>query len=253
MAAVLATGGVLGHRSAAGLWGLRPDQSSRVHVTVPRRVGRARPGLVVHTTRYLPAEELTTCEGILCTSVARTLIDLAGVLNERQLRRALEQALVLRIFDRRALDAALARAGGRGGTGMLRSLLTDLVDEPPLLRSELERRVWDLIVDNRLKRPVANGFVEGYEVDFHWADERLIIEVDGRAAHDHALAFTADRRRDFDLARAGWEVVRLTWHQVVVDPEPLVAWLRWRLGEGAARARPSGRAARPRRPARQPQ
>jgi hypothetical protein len=50
MAAVLACGerGLLSHRPAAILWGLRESGGPRVDVTTTRRVGRGRAGIRVH-------------------------------------------------------------------------------------------------------------------------------------------------------------------------------------------------------------
>ncbi|MGD8194676.1 endonuclease domain-containing protein [Herbiconiux sp. P18] len=47
--------------------------------------------------------------------------------------------------------------------------------------------------------------------------ERLVIEVDGSAWHSGHAAFAADRRRDLELARLGYLVVRLSYSQVVHD------------------------------------
>jgi very-short-patch-repair endonuclease len=175
---------------------------------------------------------VATCEGIPCTSPARTLVDLAAVATPRELKRALEQSLHLRIFDRRAMDATLGRATGRRGAGMLRRMLDELLDEPPVLKSELERAFLDLVREARLPRPIVNGYVAGHEVDFHWPTERLVVEADGRAAHGHALAFEEDRRRDLELASAGWQVVRVTWRQVTEEPERVTAMLAQTIAGG---------------------
>ena len=46
-----------------------------------------------------------------------------------------------------------------------------------------------------LPQPQSNGFVEGMEVDLHWPEHRLIVEIDGHATHDHRRAFETDRVR----------------------------------------------------------
>jgi predicted transcriptional regulator of viral defense system len=75
MAAVLACGpkAVLSHRSAAGLWGLRPDNRRKSDISLPSPSARARKGIEVHRSVTLAAEDLTTVDGIPCTSVARTI------------------------------------------------------------------------------------------------------------------------------------------------------------------------------------
>jgi hypothetical protein len=70
-----------------------------------------------------------------------------------------------------------------------------------------------------LPRPRVNTLVEGYEVDFFWPEQRLIIETDGGATHATLTAFRNDRRRDLALKLAGYEEVRLTWADVVHHPD----------------------------------
>ena len=95
---------------------VRPP-SGDIEVIVPRAGGRRRRGITVHGTRSLYPTEIGLCEHIPCTTPARTLVDLAAVLDRRRLRRALERSIELRLFDGEAMDAALARARGRRGTG----------------------------------------------------------------------------------------------------------------------------------------
>jgi very-short-patch-repair endonuclease len=231
MAAVLACGPgtVLSHRHAAALLGLLTVGSRRIEVTTPRLGAGHRAGIVVHRTRRLPPDETATCERIPCTTFARTLVDLAGCEGERRLRRALEQSLVLRLFDLTAMNAALERSRGRAGTGTLRRVLAEVADEPPFTRSELERLLLELLRKASLPMPVVNGLVLTYEVDFHWPHHRLIVEADSRGFHAHALAFQQDRQRDLDLELAGWHVLRITWRQVLAEPERVAALLRARL------------------------
>ena len=224
-------------RAAAALLDLRHSPSGPIDVTIPRGGGRRRPGIAIHVTRSLDPTEVTVREGIPLTTPARTLVDLAAVLPPRALARALEQAVILRIFDGVALDAALARSRGRRGIGALRRLLAELEDEPAPTRTELERRFLELVRGAGLPTPVVNAHLAGYEVDFHWPRQRLVVETDGRATHATPYAFERDRRRDLDLSLAGWQVLRVGWRQVVEQPGRVAAALRARLPPG-----PAGRA-----------
>lgn len=228
VAAVLACGdgAVLSHRSAAAQWDLRAQSSGPVEVSLAGAGGRRREGIRVHTPRDLRPEDVTELDGIPCTSLPRTFVDLAAVLRARELRRALERSLILRVFDMRAMDAVLARANGRRGVGTLRRLVAELSDDPPPTRSELERRFLDLVRAASLPSPITNALVCGYEVDFHWPQAKLVVETDGAATHDMATAFHRDRRRDLDLELAGWHVIRITWRQLLDEPERIVALLR---------------------------
>ena len=133
----------------------------------------------------------------------------------------------------RRIIAALERATGSPGTGILRRLLAEAADEPPFTRSELERIFLELVCTANLPLPVVNGLVLTHEVDFHWPQHKLIVEVDSRAFHAHALAFQRDRQRDLDLELAGWHVLRVAWRQVVEEPGRVTALLRSRLATRA--------------------
>jgi very-short-patch-repair endonuclease len=210
---------------------LRPIGSGLLDVTVPRRgTTRHRPDIAIRTTRSLPPEDVAVRDRIPCTSVARTLLDLAGIVTPRVLDRALEQSMVLRLYDHGAVMRALERANGRRGAGMLRQCVAKLTEEPLGTRSELERRILELIRDAGLPRPVANVRVAGFEVDLCWLDQRFIVEADGRRTHDTPQAFERDRQRDLELGARGWQVIRITWRQLVERPEQIVAALRTALG-----------------------
>ena len=45
--------------------------------------------------------------------------------------------------------------------------------------------------------------------------DRLVVEVDGRAWHSGPLAYSEDRRRDLELVRQGYLVLRLSYGQVM--------------------------------------
>lgn len=67
LAVVLAAGdgAVLSHRSAAGLWGLRPSGGSFVELTAPGRGGVARRrGRILHRSQDLPLAERTVERGV---------------------------------------------------------------------------------------------------------------------------------------------------------------------------------------------
>ena len=84
-AAVLACGGVdaavLSHRTAAAAWDLRPLSSGKLDVTTMRR-GASTATLRVHQGRTIdPLDDVVRqADGLPVTSMARTLVDLAGVL-----------------------------------------------------------------------------------------------------------------------------------------------------------------------------
>lgn len=229
MAAVLASGqlAILSHRAAAALSGLRHASSGPVDVTVPSAGGRRRRGITLHVTRSLPSSDVTTNEGIPCTTPMRTLVDLAAVSqHERELRRALERSLELNLFDRISLDAVLERSSGRRGMRMLRRVLARLPDEPPPVASELERIFLALVLAAGLPTPEVNAPIGILQADFQWPAFKVAVETDGQATHGHAIAFHRDRDRDLYLQARGWRVIRLSWRQVVDEPQRVASVLR---------------------------
>lgn len=182
MAAVLACGpgAVLSHRSAAVLWGIQRSAPRWVEVTVCGQQGRRRAGIVA-CRATLEQRERTVCHGIPVTTPGRTLIDLADILSERALQRAVDEADYLR------LDCSGFRPlPGRRGRGRVAAVLAFHRAESTRTRTDLEERFLALCRAYDLPLPEVNVHVEGYEVDFLWSDQRLIVETDGRAAHHAA-------------------------------------------------------------------
>lgn len=216
MAAVLACGpaGVLSHRAAAALWGLRPSSAS-IEVTVGTTARRV-PGLRVHRSRRLQADDITHQDRIPVTTVPRTLLDLAAVIPPDHLHKALDRAERLRLFDLGEIEAVLARARGRLGAGALRRALGAW--RPDHMRSELERR-FALVVRRRgLPPPQTNVLVDGetatHEVDAFWAEHGLAVQLDGWEFHHTRRDREHDAESDTDLELTGLRVMRLTWDDV---------------------------------------
>jgi very-short-patch-repair endonuclease len=232
LAAVLACGpqAVLSHRSAAALHGIRRDNRANTDVTLPSKSVRPRPGIEVHRSSTLNAADITTVDGIPCTTIARTLVDLGDVVSRREVERAVDRAEVLRVFDGRAVQEALARAGPRKGAGVLRSVL-DSYEQPTLTRRQLEERFLTLCRRASLPSPAVNAWITlddgvAYQADFMWREHRLIAETDGRDVHTTRKAFEHDRLRDQRLTLAGFTVVRFTWRQIADEPRRVAEALR---------------------------
>jgi predicted transcriptional regulator of viral defense system len=228
MAAVLACGeeAVLSHRSAADHLGLRPCNRATVDVSVPGRIGKERSGIDVHRATGLEELDVERTDGIPCTTVARTLLDLAATIDRTALERAVEQAEKLRIFDLAAVVEVAQRANHRRGATNLQAVLETYTPEPAFLRSELEKRFLALCRTAGLPLPQTNAFTNVHEVDFTWPDRRLMVEADSIRHHGTRAAFERDRRRDQRLTVAGWRVVRFTWRQVDDEPAAVAATLR---------------------------
>lgn len=235
MAAVLlgGDGAAASHGAAGTVWRLRRSAGGVIDVTAPRRRRTRSPVRFHHEA--LPPDEVTVERRIPVTTVPRTLLDLALVLDAHGLERAINEAEVRRLRDRLSLLDLLERHPRRAGTATLRSLLAAGLVGAGVTRSELEDRFLAFLDAAELERPglnvplrVGRGWVE---VDCLWRAQRLIVELDGRAAHATAQAFERDRARDRARQAAGWRVVRITWRQLHERPEELAlelsALLAW--------------------------
>src|SRR5436305_5903841 len=177
MAAVLATGpgALLSHGTAAAMWGLRRTGRSRIEVTT---IGRSNvPGIHIHRTRHIDGVDRATRDGLPVTSVARTLLDLAEVVNRAQLERAVDEAERRRLFDLKAMNELLLRSRGRRGLKSLRAVIANATD-PPATRSELEAEFAAFCKEAGLPQPAFKVSVAGYEVDTAWPTSKLVIELD---------------------------------------------------------------------------
>ena len=218
LAAVRAVGpdAVLSHRDAAALHGLRRCDRRSIEVTTSRHL-RPRSGIAIHQTRALHPHDRTSVAGIPVTSIPRTLLDLAAVVDRSQLRRACEEAERLRVLDTSAIQDLLARSNGRHGLFALRALLG--YDPAPTIesKSELESRFMDLIREHDLPSPRLNVLVEGFLVDAYWPAARLVVELQSYAYHSHRTAFERDHAKLARLKLAGFESLALTWRQVTTE------------------------------------
>jgi very-short-patch-repair endonuclease len=217
MAALLACGpeAALCHRSAGGVMELLLERPAIVDVAVPGNQ-RNRPGIRVH--RDHPLDQVTTSRGCRITTAAATIADLAPSLTQRELARAIEQAQILGLATREELLAALPSRRSRA--------LTTALDQPRLTRSEAERRLLELIEKARLPRPHTNVRIGPHEVDLHWPEQRLIVEVDSAEWHDDPLAQRDDKLRQAQLEAAGERVVRVTKAQARTNPRQTLQRLR---------------------------
>jgi predicted transcriptional regulator of viral defense system len=222
MAAVLAAGdgAVLSHRSAAALWGIREPARRTIELTAPRQV--RRPHLKV-CAATLPADEVTLHNGIPVTTPARTLLDLAALLDEHRLARAAERAEALRLTSPTSLAELTDRYPRRKGTPNIKRLIEDNRIMPTTTANDLERRFLTFLDASELPRPLVNETLDPYTPDFRWTSHRLIVELDGFETHGTRQAFERDRARDRQLTAQGWRVARITARQLETNPEELAA------------------------------
>ncbi len=220
-AAVLACGpdAFLCCRAAAAQRGVRPDNRTRIDVGVPRRSAAHRPGIHIHRLSDIHPDEIELTAGIPCTTLARTMLDLAAVLPVRPVERALNEAEVQGIFDLRALEEQLDRHRGHRGAATLRDALDKIAGGSTVTFSWFEEQMMQVVDAAGLPRPRVNRYIDpgdgGLPVraDFHWPRHRLVVETDGWQFHRTRAAFESNRRGDQRLALLDIRVLRFTDRQ----------------------------------------
>lgn len=223
-AALLACGedSVLSGRSALYLWGIRDAGPPDVEVTVAGRHCRKRRGIRLHLVHALDPREVRRRHGLQVTSPAWALIELAAVADLDELGDAVAQARVKRLLRAGELEAAASRGGRRAGAAAMRAFLR-AETEPAITRSRVERDFRRLFRAARLPQPKVNARVAGYEVDFLWPEQRVVLEVDSYTFHGHRRAFERDRGKTMALEDAGYHVIRVTPRQLLEEPYWVIA------------------------------
>ncbi len=203
-------GAALSHHSAAALhgWIVEPPDA-RIHLATHR--SRFSEVLVVHRTKHLERRDVVGLGRLWVTSDARTLIDLADVLEYDELRRVADR---LKELPLARLAAERERLNGRRGAGRTKRLLES---EQVRTKSELERRYVRYCTAYGVPHPShRNHWVGGHKADCVHEAERLVVELDGRAHHERRAQLREDHRRDADYQLAGYRILRLTWEELAL-------------------------------------
>lgn len=226
-------GALASHRSAAYLWDLDGSRAGRPEIVAPRhrrgRYDQAR----CHESTDLHLAGPVELDGIPCTGIARTLVDLGAVLPVERVQQSVDDAIRRGLCGWDDLLHALTMHARRGrrGVAALRSVL-DVSYGASVPDSRFNRLVERLIVESGLEPPAIEHEVRDVtgaliaRVDLAYPDLRIAIELDGRAFHLSSQAFESDRRRQNALELHGWLVLRYTWQQYKDEPWRIVADIR---------------------------
>lgn len=226
------TEALISHRAAARLWELDGVRFETIELTASQRLRTKVQWLSPHHTDALPREMRRTKNGVPVTSPARTLVDLAGTVDEDTFQRALEHALRRRIVSVPAIRRALGFVPARGkkGTGRVARLLEAGIRRPET-QSELERQALALFRRFRLPSPQCQyDVIEDNRrlavVDFAWPRVKVIVEAEGFQFHSGRETWESDIARYNVLAVHGWTVLRLTYADLQDGAEAFASSLR---------------------------
>lgn len=244
LAAVAAAGpkSVLAGRTACEIWGLVARKSG-----IPRLIEVIRPygeqttlqGLspamrntqIRVASRALTRSEVRRKAGFVVTSPARSLVDFAVRATATELRFAFLEACRLGLFNRHDVDYCFKRIAGRRGATRLRPLLSLWVPELGRIRSVLEGLFLLAWVEAGHAVPRVNEKVHGYEVDFYWPAQGVVLELDGAAYHSDPVSRSLDAKKVRDLEARGLRVVRVSYREMKDHPERVIARIEAILAE----------------------
>jgi very-short-patch-repair endonuclease len=227
-------GSAASHRAAARLWRLNGFSTAPVELST---IGTRRPfelGFRAHRVDRFILDEIVLLDRIPTTSVRKTLLDLAG-LKLKYTASALDQSLRLEMTSLSEMWALYEQewTRGRRGIAILREMLIERSDGQAPSHSEMETMMERLIRRGRLAKPrrqwpvtIPTGPIY---LDFAYPHRSLDIECDSYAWHMDREAFERDRRRDAELQRLGWTVLRFTWSQLKWQSDWVISQIRHHL------------------------
>ncbi len=219
------------HRSAAAVHGIEGYELDRFELSVPWEKKPAVNGAKVYRMTQMHLARPVVRNGIPCTGLARTILDLAAVVSRRQLDRTIDAVLrdgLLRASDLYAVLVSHSR-NGRAGCGALRETLDERCGDDPVPLSAWSRMIADLLVGSGLPRPAMEyrALDDGGEfvaqVDLAYPSRRLAIELDSKRWHLNSVSFERDPRRRNALMVGGWRVLTFTWSEYKEHPGQLCA------------------------------
>jgi len=214
-AALLAGGerSVLSHLTAASIHRMA-DSAGQLHLTVPRSA-RGLEGLRIHRPRTLRPEDVVIVDGLCVTSPARTLIDLADFRKRRLLERAIDQAEYHELHL--PLGEVHDRLHRRPRSRLLRNVITTHVAGSTITESEAEEYFLAIVRRAGLPLPESQVRLWGHRRDFLFRRQKVVVEIDGRQAHDRDGAFERDAVRDAEVVINGHRPLRFTRRAVKFD------------------------------------
>jgi hypothetical protein len=223
LAAVWACGeeALLFGRAAGHLFGAIKGLAPPPEVVAPTR--RRVRGVKTRRVRSIDPRDATTWRGIPTTTLPRTLVDLAAVLDEDELARACHEAGVRHKTTPAQVEAVLERRPGSPGAAKLRHVLGG---EVPVALSRLERRFLERLRQAGLPLPPTHPPAAGRRVECRWPEARLTVELDGYTYHRSRYAWEQDRCREREAYARGDQFRRYTYGDVIERPGRMLAELR---------------------------
>lgn len=233
-------GALASHRSAAHLHGMPTTKPPSLDLIIPRRKssdntqsrGRTALGsdddVIVHRPSDLVRTTPHRINGIACTNVLRTLVDL-GAVEPESVNGAVGHVLTNGLATLDAIESVVIAHSqhGRAGVVALRHALDDWSLDSKPADSVLEPVMRRLIGNHGLPPVEFHAHVGGREVDFLVSGTPIVIECDGWQYHGRDRdQFELDRLNDAEFNAHGWIVLRFTYRRITQRPADVADQIR---------------------------
>ncbi len=208
---------VLTGQAAAGWHGMTTLTSATIEATVPlRRKPRPQPGVQLRRRDLYPID-VCLVRGLRVAAPPFAALETAVALREGSV-------FLDRVLQRHVgfpeLYRCFCRNVGRYGSSEAGRLITAAADRAD---SAAERLLTQLLRQGGLTGWRVGEPFGAYVIDVAFPQVKVAIEVDGWAWHVDADRFRRDRRKGNALVRAGWTLLRFTWHDLTTRPAECLA------------------------------
>lgn len=213
-------GAALGGLTALWWLELLNRRPALIHIDAPGRKA-SRQNILI---RHPDAVPRTRHRGLPLVPIERALLRATDSLSPDSLRLVLARAEFRKLISLQALN--LAASEGRRGSRALRAAMDAHLPQLAHCANGLERDFVLLCERHRLALPEPNARIGRYRPDMLWRGAMVIVELDGTQAHSTPAQLLADARRQAELERRGYLVIRFSREQVRRRPGWVAAGVR---------------------------
>lgn len=226
----------LSHESVAAFYGVAGFERESITMSRVRKSRRISSDAITwHHPRYLPRHHLLMVNGLVVTTPARMIADLANLpyISDQRLERIADNAWGAGLFNRGHLvtmaDEWCER--GRRGSAFLREYLESRPIDWKPAATNVARRFIQIIKDAGMPEPRSEVNVGDAvrwlgRVDCLDPELPLVAEINSDRWHTAPLDVLADGHRQSGIENGGFEVETFREHEVWHEPMAVVD--RWR-------------------------
>jgi hypothetical protein len=217
-------GAALSHFACGKLYKVYHYRVPVIDVVVPAR-RRPATNARIHRCEHLDPRDVSVYKGIPVTTIPRLLVDLSDEVTKWELANVIHEAEFQDLLNLAAVYQARERANGRRHLKRLDQAIAMHLDGSAGARSRGELRFLAALERRGLPEPRVNMPLNGYEVDCHWPDFALAIEIDG-PHHRRRRTKAEDAKKEAAWRAGGFEVLRFREDELRAATEAVAARAR---------------------------